>query len=413
MRDRTTDNVDQKELAAFFAIRELSSAEKRSFDRSMQSVRAREFVNRRNRKGALLPALGATAFILVIAIFSAVNFGLLAGRHRGIPATAPFATALPTIIPSPQSQSSREVLSGSPPSPRQAMGMAYDQLRNRLVVFGGRSATGLQGDTWTWDGSHWFQMITPVAPTARVRPAMTYDPISNLVVLTGGRDATTTGPGSPPLSDTWTWDGVNWTRLPLASPALLEPVAVYDSRNANIVVYGSNAQGKSETWTWKSGAWTKQSPAASPPARVGMSAAYDGASQRVLMFGGASQSIGELNDTWAWDGATWTRVGFGSAPAAREYGLLAYVPQVHATVLYGGAAAQGATSLGDVWLWNGSNWSELAASVPPSFRSLGAAVFNSFTSTFVVFGGVTGTGSAQTNSNELWSWDGSSWKQAS
>jgi hypothetical protein len=35
------------------------------------------------------------------------------------------------------------------------MGMAYDAARGEVVLFGGKSASGGCGDTWTWDSKNW------------------------------------------------------------------------------------------------------------------------------------------------------------------------------------------------------------------------------------------------------------------
>lgn len=46
-------------------------------------------------------------------------------------------------------------------------------------------------------------------------------------------------------------------------------------------------------------AWTQQVPAASPPARLDASMAYDAATGTVMLFGGAGRH-GNLGDTWTW-----------------------------------------------------------------------------------------------------------------
>ena len=47
------------------------------------------------------------------------------------------------------------------PPRRRGTAMAYDQARNRVVLFGGDGESGLLGDTWEWDGRRWTRAIGP------------------------------------------------------------------------------------------------------------------------------------------------------------------------------------------------------------------------------------------------------------
>jgi hypothetical protein len=55
------------------------------------------------------------------------------------------------------------------------MGMAYDDARGQIVLFGGDGHGGDFGDTWTWDGSTWRNQHPAGSPPARSVTAMTYD----------------------------------------------------------------------------------------------------------------------------------------------------------------------------------------------------------------------------------------------
>jgi hypothetical protein len=48
------------------------------------------------------------------------------------------------------------------------MGMAYDQARSEVVLFGG-NGPGALGDTWTWDGTTWVAGPMP-GPTVTLQP---------------------------------------------------------------------------------------------------------------------------------------------------------------------------------------------------------------------------------------------------
>ena len=60
--------------------------------------------------------------------------------------------------------------------------MAYDVVRQRGVLFGGDPAGT---DTWEWDGANWTQ-IEETGPPRRLNPAMAFDELRARVVLFGG-----------------------------------------------------------------------------------------------------------------------------------------------------------------------------------------------------------------------------------
>jgi len=80
----------------------------------------------------------------------------------------------------------------TPASPigRWAHAMAYDAARHRVVLFGGYGPVYPQGsqlgDTWEYDGNTWVQVFSDVSPTPREQHAMAYDLVRQRVVLFGG-----------------------------------------------------------------------------------------------------------------------------------------------------------------------------------------------------------------------------------
>jgi len=104
--------------------------------------------------------------------------------------------------------------------------MAYDSAHGQVVSFGGENANnGLYNDTWVWDGANWTQKFPQNSPPAREAHAMAYDSVHGQVVLFGGNgEASLLGPGY--FSDTWVWDGSNWTKpSPQTSPSARESPA--------------------------------------------------------------------------------------------------------------------------------------------------------------------------------------------
>jgi hypothetical protein len=92
------------------------------------------------------------------------------------------------------------------PSARSQVGMTYDSVRRRTILFGGGSPSHVR-ETWSWDGTDWT-LLSPIhAPPRRWGPGMTWDGVRKEIVLFGGQ----TPESQEPLGDTWTWDGSDWT----------------------------------------------------------------------------------------------------------------------------------------------------------------------------------------------------------
>src|SRR5689334_16778108 len=88
--------------------------------------------------------------------------------------TAVLAAVVPT---------SAKAAGATSPLPREDMGMAYDQARSEVVLFGGMANGGRRGDTWTWDGTTWTQHFPATSPSPRFGMGMAYDETRGEVVL--------------------------------------------------------------------------------------------------------------------------------------------------------------------------------------------------------------------------------------
>jgi len=78
--------------------------------------------------------------------------------------------------------------------------MAYDSARGVTVLFGGWDGDNRTSDTWEWDGSDWTSIST-TGPSARIYLPMAYDSARGVTVLFGGSG----DPGY--LGDTWEYSG--------------------------------------------------------------------------------------------------------------------------------------------------------------------------------------------------------------
>src|SRR5262245_23099562 len=100
--------------------------------------------------------------------------------------------------------------------------IAYDDARQVVVLFGGTSVqegTANRSDTWEWDGNRWNQRRPATSPVARTFHAMAYDGARQRTVLFGGTYFDSLVGDIVYGSDTWTWDGTNWSQIaPAVAP---------------------------------------------------------------------------------------------------------------------------------------------------------------------------------------------------
>jgi hypothetical protein len=239
--------------------------------------------------------------------------------------------------------------SGSVPPARTGAAIAYDSVRGRVVLFGGRAGAPL-GDTWEWDGGAgtWTLRQPAVTPAPRSGAAMAYDVGRQRVVLFGGMGATAL------LQDTWEWDGAagvggSWTqRFPASPPPARDRhCAVFDAARAGggrVIVFGGLLSDQ-RIWEWDgtAGAWTERAatpPAGAPAGRAGAAMAYDTLRGRAVLFGGTA-GLSHQNDTWEWDGAagTWTQVSPALPPGARSDAAMVFDAARARCTLFGGVAS--------------------------------------------------------------------------
>jgi len=138
------------------------------------------------------------------------------------------------------------------PAARSNHAMAYDAARQRTVLFGGNFWSSLFDDTWEWDGTGWTASTPTPRPSGRLGHAMTYDPQSNTVVLFGGAGATT----NQLRDDTWQWNGTVWWQLvttPSPAPRYLHALAI-DPATGQVLAHGgidfwnNSIHGRDDTW---------------------------------------------------------------------------------------------------------------------------------------------------------------------
>ena len=161
--------------------------------------------------------------------------------------------------------------------------------------------------------------------------------------------------------------------------------------------------------------------------------AYDAATNTTVLYGGfnddsaTKQQYPYTNDTWTYDGSAWTqRQAIGCSalvcPSWRQNAAMAYDPATQQVILYGGDTGRGiftgsgsacdnsdASYYGDMWAWNGAQWSQLTPATSPGKRSGASIVFDAAMNRLLLIGGCDG----YNDHNDTWSWDGSTWAKLS
>ena len=168
-------------------------------------------------------------------------------------------------------------------------------------------------------------------------------------------------------------------------------------------------------------AWTQLTPATSPTPRTGASDSSD--ITGMLIFGGNS-GAGRLDELWRLDpfavgGATWTNMApAGTLPAPRQGHGAAYDVARGVLVVFGGRTASGNTGISaETWEWDSvaNTWSDKTPAVPvygvntPAHLENATMVYDFNANHCLMFGGRGNGTSAAMETNETWSWDGTSW----
>lgn len=184
------------------------------------------------------------------------------------------------------------LLQSEGPEPRVSYRLSFHDVLGQVVMFDGHRLHGQSGSargrTWAWNGQIWEQLITPNYPPAREGHAMCYDEARGVLLIQGGRHDT------DEFSDTWAFDGNDWTQLTSGDPGeqYLHTMA-FDSVRQVAVLVGHGA-----TWEWNGASWQRIA-LGQPASREETAIAFDPVRNVIVLFGGAVGSSSVANDTWA------------------------------------------------------------------------------------------------------------------
>jgi len=199
---------------------------------------------------------------------------------------------------------------GGPPNIRYGVGYTWDPLARELVTFAGFTNLGRFDDVWRFNDQAvtWIDVSPASGPIERCLHAACYDAVNHRMVMYGGQNA-------GPLDDMWALDleSNTWTELTPAVniPGRFFATVVYDAANHRVTVFGGQTPSNTnEVWVFDlwNDAWTPLTPAGTPPsARYGAAGIYDGAGDRMVVFGGFDSAV--RNDVWSLDNLSSTPTG--------------------------------------------------------------------------------------------------------
>jgi len=258
------------------------------------------------------------------------------------------------LRPGPNVTWTTHVTQGICPAGRNFPAAAYDPVRRRGVLFGGRAGSLAGGDLWQWTindtgAVSWRQLfLDGEAPSPRWGASMIFDPVRSRMVLFGGWEGRTT-------ADTW--------------ELVLDPVPAWHRLSDRGFV---------------------------PPPRWGAAVAYDSRRDVMFVMGGWGGPAGGtlLNDTWALsfaDGQTWLPVTtLGTPPSPRaEHRMIYDSRRDRLLVLWGMAyGGGGRPDVAELDLAEGPTWQTGdAAGVVPSLRADFGAVYDPVLDEAIIVGG--------------------------
>ncbi len=332
------------------------------------------------------------------------------------------------------------------PSPRHDLGLVWDSVRNRAVLFGGleMDIAGASGapkqDTWEWDPetSAWTERTFPgFMPGPRHGHATGFDGANGRVVVFGGSDIVT----GAALNDLWIWDPPSgmWKQVWNGSePGLPGPrmYAAMVSGGAHLqLVCGAitaggggtggtggkttlppdrpyGTYGTNDIWELDPAtlSFTNRTAAPDIPLPRSLHAmASDPTTGRVFVFGGSDLLGRQLDDLWEWDGKSWTQIVTDEGPAARASAAMAYDPARSTILLFGGSASGQPEKFDDTWELHPASrkWALLSPKTNADPLSGHAMVTDTTRGRVILFGGMGNmTREKDPMRKDIWEWDG-------
>ena len=283
------------------------------------------------------------------------------------------------------------------PAPRWGHAAVLDG--DRVLVFGGASASGELADVWSFAlATEAWTQLADAGPPPRINPGAVLDPLRDRLVIFGGRTGLT---GT--LGDAWAFSLATgeWTELPAGPPPRQRPHAASDGARAWFYAgEGTLARVFSDLWELDlaTDSW-RQLPSELAGRTCGAFAYTGGA----LVVTGGHGVASAVDDTWRYDlaAARWTQLATHGSTAAAAHRAYDFDPATGRLWLAGGDHLDNYnTALTDVLALDAQQFSLVATSNLPPVHDHATLVFDPARQQLVLFGGSVGDG--QSFSGDTW-----------
>jgi hypothetical protein len=338
---------------------------------------------------------------------------------------------------------------GSPPNPVFALKpVHYDVLSNRLIAFFSGNppfnagSAGNANEVWVLTRANglggtptWIKLQpTGTPPRSNAGETVVYDQLRDRLIVYGGCFANC----SPPLADVFVLTRANglggtpaWSQVAVPPQPRVQHTSVYDLIFNRMITFGGHLaffgtdQNDTRVLTNANGVgastWTTLATVGGPPGpRQGHVAIYDPLTARMIVHGGLRVFVTGYDDLWILTNAngrqgtpTWSQqVLSGPVPSERNAHAAVYDRLKNRMILFGGTTRAGAEAgdpsqrLGDLWLLNRANgvggtpsWTQLTQLGSPPGPRLATAAFDPLRRRMILLDAGDNSG---TISNRVW-----------
>ena len=334
--------------------------------------------------------------ILILACMIVLGAGACSPSAPSVPTP----TLVPTLVPT----SAPAAVVENPPPCNEAELIFYPPLKQMLLV---NCVTNPNKETpltiWGWDGAQW-QRVTEGGPPGRILGGVAYDEKRNVLVLYGGRPVAL----GKCNQETWEWDGTAWTKKDTSPPTACDHIRmVYDASLGESILFSGldpSENRVNETWSWNGNEWKRLS-IEGPESRGHFGFVYDPAHEQILLYGGYASTV--TDEFWAWKDNRWEEINFAGPGKLSHFGMVDDTA-VNALYIFGGARSTStfSTLTDKTWMLADGTWRELQPANSPSKRGSPAMGYDPVRKRIVLYGGFD---ASRKDLADTWEWDGQTW----
>ncbi len=263
----------------------------------------------------------------------------------------------------------------------------------------------------------WINRTAAPSPPRRNHSPLVYDNESDRVILFSGwvENPTT----NRFHNDTWAYDSNTNTwinRTPLTMPpGRGGHLLAYDGESDRVILFGGAKSGggstlvtRQDTWVydWNTNTWTNMSPSVMPSGRLEASIAYDTESDLLILFAGYTDGGIYSDETWTYDynTNTWTNMNPTTHPSPRQSAPMAYDVESDKCIIMGGW--HNLDFLKETWAYdvNSNTWTQMNPTPHPEATSYGLS-YDVESDCIIAFGGAKVRSNDWDLTSDTWAYD--------